>query len=318
MGMNLFVLGNSSALNFFDFFDGDYVDSVRVVNISVRVGAGDDFRAELLRFLNRVSCHVSGAAHRYDFILQADIFCVQHIFDEVQKSVAGRFRSRQTSAVSQTFSGENRRVVCVTDSLVLSEKVADFTSAHADVAGRNVNMRTDVTIKFSHERLTKSHNLVVGFSFRIKIGAAFAAADGKTRQGIFENLLERKEFQNTEVDARMKTQAAFVRSDCRIHLHAVAAIDVSYIFIVLPSHAESYDAIRLNHAFQHFFRFVLRILFEERDNRSQNFFNRVVKFHLVGVTLFNQCENIFNIIFHFRHIKSSLLCEILPDYNFFV
>ena len=43
----------------------------------------------------------------------------------------------------QTFSGECGTVELTCQFLVHSEEVADLASAHADVSGRNVHVRTD-------------------------------------------------------------------------------------------------------------------------------------------------------------------------------
>ena len=207
----------------------------------------------------------------------------------------------------EAFTSQNAVVVSVADSLVLSEKIADFATADTDVTCGNINMRTDMTIKFGHKRLTEFHNFVVGFAFRIEVRAAFATANRKPRQGIFENLLKSQELQNTEVDTGMETQTAFVRSDRGIHLHAIPAIDVSDIVIVLPSHAESYDTLRFDNAFKKFAFFVLRIFLENRNNRRQNFLNRVLKLRLIGIPLFNQIKNIVYILLHIGHKKNLLV-----------
>jgi hypothetical protein len=56
-----------------------------------------------------------------------------------------------------------------------------------------------VTAELKHETLTEFHHLVIAFAFRVKIRAAFAAADGKTGQRILEYLLEPEEFDDAEV-----------------------------------------------------------------------------------------------------------------------
>ena len=264
--MNIFVLGNSAALFFLDVFDGDDIDTVRVVNVAVRVGAGNDFGAKFLRLLNRVNRHVAGAADNHGLIFEVDIFGVEHIFDEVQQAVAGRLGARQTAAVSQALARENCGIVSVANALVLPEKIANLAPADTNVTGRNVDVRTNVAVEFGHEALAEFHNFVVGLALRVEVGTALAAANRQTRQRIFENLLEREELQNAEVDTGVETQAALVRTNRRVHLDAVAAVDVSHVLVVLPRHAEGDDAFRLNEALQKFRVAVLRILFQERHD----------------------------------------------------
>ena len=104
----------------------------------------------------------------------------------------------------------------------------------------------------------------------------------------------------------MKTQSAFVRTDCRIHLHAIAAVDMGNVVIVLPRHTESYHAFRLNDSLKKFLLFILRIFFQQRYNRRENFFDCILEFDLVGVAPLNKFQHVFHILFHFGH-KTNLL-----------
>ena len=76
---------------------------------------------------------------------------------------------------------------------ILSEKITDLTCSHADITGRHVNIRSDMSLKLGHESLTETHYLSVAFSVRIKVGAAFCAAHRKACKRVFKNLLKTKE-----------------------------------------------------------------------------------------------------------------------------
>lgn len=53
---------------------------------------------------------------------------------------------------------------------------ADFTTTNADITCRNVSIRAQVAIQFSHQRLAETHNFAFAFSFRVEIAAAFTTA----------------------------------------------------------------------------------------------------------------------------------------------
>src|SRR5699024_9318747 len=98
-------------------------------------------------------------------------------------------------SISQTLSCEHAFKYAA-DSLVLSEHVADLSCPCSDVSGRHVCVCSNVFAQLCHEALTECHDLSVGFSFWIKVRSAFSSADWKTCQGVFENLLKSKEFNN--------------------------------------------------------------------------------------------------------------------------
>ena len=189
------VLGKTGSLNLFDLFDCCNVDSVRIVNPAGGIAHGQDFHAHLGCFLGCVDSYVSCTGDAG--CLSGDVNAVQfqQLSGEVEKTVAGSLCSCEGSAVGQAFSGENA-FVQVADSLILTEEITDLTSAYADITGRNVGICSDVFAKLGHEALAESHNLTIRFTLRVEVGAAFAAADGKTGQGVFKYLLKAQKFDN--------------------------------------------------------------------------------------------------------------------------
>ena len=77
--------------------------------------------------------------------------------------------------------------------LILAEHIADLTTAYADVASRNVLVRTDVTIKLVHESLTETHHLSIALATRREVGTALGASHRQRGERILEGLLEGKE-----------------------------------------------------------------------------------------------------------------------------
>lgn len=125
--------------------------------------------------------------------------------------------------------------------------------------------------QLAHERDAEPANLVVGFALRVKIRPALASAHRQTCQGIFEGLFKTKELEDGEVDGRVKSEAAFVRTQGGIvlqiggqapngycfgeksaYLDTVPLVHLCLAFVVLPDNAELDNALRYLDNFEGF------------------------------------------------------------------
>ena len=184
-----------------------------------------------------------------DLALERVVAGLQHLVGEVHAAVAGRLGTNQRSAPAHALAGQDAGEL-VAQALVLAEQEADLAAAHADVAGRNVGVRADVALQFGHEALAEPHHLVVALALGIEVRSALAAAHGQRGQRVLEDLLERQELQDAQVDAGMEAQPALVRADGAVHLDAEAAVDLDVALVVDPRHAEHDDALGLDDAFE--------------------------------------------------------------------
>jgi len=184
------------------------------------------------------------------------------------------------------------------EALVLTEQVSDLAGAHADVACRDVGVRADVAEQLGHEALAEPHDLVVALSFRVEIRAALASAHREGGEAVFEDLLERQELQNAERDRRVEPEAAFVRPDRAVHLHAEASVDVDFALIVGPGNPEHDDPFRLDHAFEDFRAPVLRVALEHQVERLQHLRHGLMELGLRGVLCLHLCNEILNVLGH--------------------
>ena len=101
---------------------------------------------------------------------------------EVAQAVAGGLGTCEGAAVAEPLAGEHTAVKTVDNALVLAEEVADLSRADADVTGGSVGKLADVAVELGHKALAETHDLSVGLAFRVKIGAALAAAHGERGQ----------------------------------------------------------------------------------------------------------------------------------------
>ena len=177
----------------------------------------------------------------------------------------------------QPFAGQYT-VEFTADTLILTEQVADFASAHPDIACRHVDVRANQAVKLGHKALAECHDLAVGFALGIKVRAAFAAANRQAGQAVFKDLFKTQKFQNAQIDARMKPQAALIGPDGIIKLDAVAAVDPDFSAVVDPRHAETDRAVRLSNALQNPCLFICRVLCKHRLQCLEHFGDGLVEF----------------------------------------
>lgn len=66
-------------------------------------------------------------------------------------------------------------------------------------------MYVEMTVEFSHERLTESHDLALRHPRVVR--TALTTSNRETGQGILKRLFEAKEFDNADVNGRVKTKS---------------------------------------------------------------------------------------------------------------
>ena len=115
---------------------------------------------------------------------------LQNFIQIIDRAVAGGFRTDEGAAVGEAFARQDAVLEDALQPAVLAVKEADLAAAHADVAGGNVNVRTDVAVKGRHEALAETHDFRVALALGIEVRAALGAADGLAGQGVLESLFK--------------------------------------------------------------------------------------------------------------------------------
>ena len=276
------IAGEGSAFVFLDLLQHFKIDAVGMIDAATGVGHGNRLCAELIELLYGVDGHVAGTGHggrlAFDFLAPG----LQHVLGEVHVAEAGGFGTGEGAAPLEALAGEHA-FKAAGQALVLAEKVTDFAAAHADVTGGNVAERADVADEFSHEGLAEAHDFSVGLALGVKVGTALAAADGQTGEAVLENLFEAEELQNALVYAGMETQAALVRSDGGVELHAVAVVHLNAALIVGPGHTEFHEAFRNDYALKNGVFLILGFLIEKRLHGEEHFFHGLQEFRLMRI-----------------------------------
>ena len=149
-----------------------------------------------------------------------------------------------------------------------------------------------MAVQLVHERLAKAHDFIVRLALRIEIAAALGAADGQAGQRIFENLLEAEKLDDPRIHARVQPDAALVRTQRRIELDPVALVDLHMALVVDPRDAEHDLALRLDDAVDDVVLLVSGILIQQRPQRHQDFFDRLVVFDFGRAGAFEFCNGV--------------------------
>ena len=155
--------------------------------------------------------------------------------------------------------------------LVHTKEVADLATAHADIAGRYVHIRTDDLIELCHKRLTETHDLGIALATRGKVATALATTHRECGQRVLKCLLETKELQDRQVHGRVETQTALIRTNGTVELYTVADVHLYLALVVDPGHTEGDDTFRLHNTLNNLCFFEFRVLVVHVLDRLQHF-----------------------------------------------
>ena len=142
-----------------------------------------------------------------------------------------------------------------------------------------------MALKFRHEALAEAHDFPVALALGIEVRAALAAADGQSREAVFQNLLKAQELQDGEVDRGVEAQTALVRANRGVELHPVAPVHMDFALIVRPRDTEADHALWLDKPFHQRGFLILRMPLHNRFQALQHFQHRLMEFLLIGVPL---------------------------------
>ena len=164
-------------------------DAGRIIDVAIGTADGDDLGAELCGLGGSAPGDIAEAADGHGLALDVLAVGGEHLVDEVEAAEAGSLRAHERAAIFEALAGEHAAPVA-RELLVLSEEVANLAGTDADVAGRHVNLRTDVAVELAHEGLAEAHHLGIALAADAEVAAAFAAAHGQRSEGVLEGLLE--------------------------------------------------------------------------------------------------------------------------------
>ena len=93
----------------------------------------------------------------------------------------------------------------------------------------------------------------------------------------------------------MEADAALVRANGIVELHAIADVVLHFALIVNPSHAEGEDTIRLDHALYDFVALEFRMLIIDISYREEHFLHGLKVLFFARMLGLQVCHNTVNI-----------------------
>ena len=288
------VFAYPCAADFFYLLERFDIDAVRVIYKAARIARCDHFSAEAQSLLYGVGCDVARAGDDDRLALDRVRVILEHLFNEIDKTVAGRLGSRERAAEREPLAREHA-LVLPGYSLVLAEHIADFAPADSDIARGNVGVRAYDAVERGHKALAEAHYLHLALALGVEVRAALAAADGESGQRIFEYLLEAEKFYNAHVDRGVEAQTAFIRTYRAVELDSVAAVCVNLARVVRPRDAENRRPLRLNEPFEQRPILICPVRLDNRANGIENLRRSLNELRLSRVLLLNVKYHVVNI-----------------------
>ena len=207
----------------------------------------NDFAAKLGNLLSTILRHVARTGDDNSFAFIAVVPQMLEGFRrEIAEAIACCLRAGKRTTESETFSGQNAAFKAINNTFVLTVHIRDLTCADSDISRGSVRELADVPVEFRHKTLTETHDLSIGFTLRIKVAAAFAAAHRERGQAVLDGLLEGEKLHDAEVDAGMEAYATFVGADGAVHLDTETAVDLDLAAVVHPGDTENDHALGLD------------------------------------------------------------------------
>ena len=263
-----------------------------IMDEAAGVGEGDDLTPELDKLFCAEGGHVAGARHHAGSPFDALPVMAKHVVHHVDHAVARGFRTDPGATKLEGLTGQHA-FEAIHQALVLTEHVAHFPGAHADIPRRHVRVRADVARQFGHEGLAEAHDLCVGLTLRVEVRAALTAAHGQTGQAVLEHLLKGEELQDALRHRGVEANAALVGADGVVLLNAEAAIDANVAVVVFPHHPEGDDAVRFGHPLEDHEVFVDLFVGDVGNDVHRHFVHRLVEFRLAGVAAADPLHELF-------------------------
>ena len=270
------------------------VETRRIVDVSVGTRDRHHLGAQFRGLRRRAPGHVAEARDGDGLALDVHAGLFEHLTQEIDGSEARRLGTDQRTAVGHALARQHAGVL-LGQLAVHAVEIADFASADADVACRNVGLRTDVTPQFGHKGLAEAHHLTVRLAFGVEIRTALRAAHREGRQRILEDLLETEELQDRGVHRGVEAQSALVGADGVVELHAVARVHLHVALVVDPYDLEREGSVGFHDAFGDAVCLEFRVLVVSILHGHQNFAHGLQVFAFAGVLALEFRHNFVNV-----------------------
>ena len=151
------IFPDSAAMTLLDLQNDIQLNSIRIIDISIRIRHRDNFCSKLLCLPACILRDIAGTRddNRLSSQFLSGTSC--HFLGDIHQAIASSFRSCQRTSEGKTLARQNP-LILAGDPLVLTIQIADFASAYANIACRNILVRADILIQLGHETLAETHD----------------------------------------------------------------------------------------------------------------------------------------------------------------
>ncbi|KAH3669592.1 hypothetical protein OGATHE_002404 [Ogataea polymorpha] len=220
-------------------------DSRLADDAALRVGKRNNGSSKLDDLQSGVLSNVTGSRDSNSFASKRLLTVgglLDHLLDVVDQTVTGSLWSDQRTTPGQSLTGQHT-LELVLHLLVGTEHESDLTSGGTNVTSWNIGELANVSGKLSDEGSAESSDLVVALSLRVKVRSTLTTSHRETGQGVLENLLVSKEFEDRKVNTWVQSQTSLVWTQSRVELDSVTSVDLDIALVVLPGDSELDDSL---------------------------------------------------------------------------
>ena len=171
------------------------VDTIWVVDVTVRTRDSHNLCTEFGSLGYCTPSHVAEARDSHSLTIEVSAEVLQHALYEVASAETCSFWTDTAAAKFEALTSKSTGAFA-SELLVHAIEVTNFTTTYADVASRNVGVRTDVAPQFNHESLAETHDFSIALAAWAEVGTTLATTHRKCGKSIFECLFEAEELQD--------------------------------------------------------------------------------------------------------------------------
>ena len=188
-------------------------DAVRNSYYAVRPRDSHHLGAQFDSLQCGTPCYVAKARESHRLALDILAGLMEQVLGEIECTKARCLGTQDRATPGHALAGEYARMVLASQLLVHTIEETDLTTANAYIACRDILIRTDATPEFEHKGLAETHDLGVGFAYRIKVCTTLGATHRQRGQCILKGLLKSQELKHRRRNGTVEAKTSLVRAD---------------------------------------------------------------------------------------------------------
>lgn len=144
------------------------IHTIFIHNKTTQIKQHNHTPTKIQYLLNNILYHITQTKNHYTFTFKQLTSHLKHLINKIYFPIPNNLKTNQKSPPTQSFSNQNS-LKTINQFTILTKKITNFTTTHTNITNQYIFIKTNITIKFTHKHLTKTHNLIIQFTFKIKI-----------------------------------------------------------------------------------------------------------------------------------------------------